>query len=71
MKVLPVFFENLNSLLDRLCFYKFNRQTMRDLNEIIELVELGNELIFIPIETKITLYLFENKYTTADGGLVK
>lgn len=24
-KKLPPFFENLNSLLDKLCFYKFNR----------------------------------------------
>lgn len=22
---MPVFFENMNSLLDKLCFYKFNR----------------------------------------------
>lgn len=68
IKVLPLFFYNLNALLENLSFYKFNRQTMTDLNNVIELLEKANENIFNPIDTKITLYLFENSYTYTDGG---
>lgn len=59
---LPPFFENLNTLLDKLSFYKFNRQTMKDLSDIIEWIEVGNKTIFNPLDTKLTLYLFENSY---------
>jgi len=59
---LPPFFENLNTMLDRLSFFKFNRQTMKDLSDIIEWVEVGNKTIFNPLDTKMTLYLFENSY---------
>ena len=45
-KKLPSFFENLNSLLDKVCFYKFNRQTMKDLSDVIEWIELGNKTLF-------------------------
>lgn len=45
-KKLPLFFENLNSLLDKVCFYKFNRQTMKDLSDVIEWIELGNKTLF-------------------------
>ena len=59
---LPEFFENLNTLLDKLCFYKFNRQTMKDLSDVVEWIELGNRTLFNPVDTKMTLYLFENSY---------
>lgn len=63
VKVLPQFFYNLNYLLDKLSFYKFNRQTVTDLTQIMEMLEEANEKIFGPTQTSVTLYLFENKYT--------
>ena len=59
---LPLFFENLNTLLGKLSFYKFIGQSTRDLSEIIEWIELGNKTLFNPLDTKATLYLFENSY---------
>jgi len=59
---LPPFFENLNTLLDKLSFFKFNRQTMKDLSDVIEWIEVGNKTIFNPLDTQMTLYLFENSY---------
>jgi len=59
---LPLFFENLNTLLARLSFFKFTRQAMKDLAEIIDWIELGNKTLFNPLDTKATLYLFENSY---------
>lgn len=70
-KKLPPFFENLNSLLDKLCFYKFNRQTMKDLSDVIEWIELGNRTLFTPLNVKMTLYLFENSYQEVQGGSFK
>lgn len=70
-KKLPPFFENLNSLLDKLCFYKFNRQTMKDLSDVIEWIELGNKTLFAPLDVKMTLYLFENSYQEVQGGSFK
>jgi hypothetical protein len=35
---------------------------MKDLSDIIEWVELGNRTLFNPVDTKMTLYLFENSY---------
>ena len=67
-KRLPAFFENLNSLLDKLCFYKFNRQTMKDLAEVIEWIELGNKALFNTLDVKMTLYMFENSYQEVQGG---
>ena len=59
---LPIFFENLNTLLAKLSFYKFNRQIMRDLGEVIDWIEMGNKTLFNPLDTKATLFLFENSY---------
>jgi len=39
---------------------------MEDLGEILEWIELGNKTLFNPLDTKATLYLFENVYT--DSG---
>ena len=69
-KKLPPFFENLNSLLDKLCFLKFNRQTMKDLSELLEWIELGNKTLFNPCDVRMTLYLFENSYQP-DGNTFK
>lgn len=70
-KKLPPFFENLNSLLDKLCFYKFNRQTMKDLSDVIDWIELGNKTLFSTAHVKMTLYLFENSYQEVQGGSFK
>ena len=43
---LPLFFENLNTLLSKLSFFKFWFLTQRDLKQIIEWVELGNKTLF-------------------------
>jgi len=59
---LPPFIQNLNTLLDKLCFYKFNRQTMKDLNDVIEWIELGNKTMFNQLNVKMQLYVFENSY---------
>jgi hypothetical protein len=59
---LPPFFQNLNTLLDKLCFYKFNRLTMKDLTDVIEWIELGNKTLFAPVGVKLCFYVFENSY---------
>jgi len=48
--------------LDKVCFYKFNRQTMQDLSDVIEWIDLGNKTLFEPLGVSITLYVFENSY---------
>ena len=63
---LPLFFENLNTLLARLSFHKLKSQVMSDLSEVLEWIELGNKTLFNPLDTKATLYLFENTYS--DSG---
>ena len=35
---------------------------MKDLAEVIDWIELGNKTLFNPLDTKATLYLFENSY---------
>ena len=64
---LPMYFENLDSLLERLSFYHFSGQTLKDLDTLLELIEFGNKHLFFPINAKQTLYLFENKIRK-DGG---
>ena len=49
-------------MLAKLSFYKFTRQAMTDLAEIVDWIELGNKTLFNPLDTKATLYLFENSY---------
>ena len=39
--------------------------------EIIEWIELGNKALFNPLDTKATLYLFENSYQEVEGGSFK
>lgn len=65
---LPPFLQNLNTLLDKLCFYKFNRQTMKDLNDVVEWIELGNKTLFTPLGVKMQFYVFENSYQEISGG---
>lgn len=68
---LPLFFENLNTLLGKLSFYKATRSAMKDLAEVIEWIEMGNRTLFNPLDVKQTLYLFENSYQETDGGSFK
>eukprot|EP00347_Sterkiella_histriomuscorum_P024011 403332615 len=58
---LPMFLENLDSLLKRLSFYNLTGQTLKDLNTLLEHIDFGNKHLFFPISIKLTLYLFENK----------
>jgi hypothetical protein len=44
---------------------------MKDLSEVIEWIELGNKALFAPVDTKMTLYLFENSYREVLGGSFK
>lgn len=59
---LPLFFENLNTLLSKLSFFKLNRQAMKDLSDVVEWVDVGNKSLFNPNNVKATLYMFENSY---------
>ena len=61
-KGLPLFFDNLNTLLAKLSFFKLNRQAMKDLADVIDWVETGNKVLFNPANVKASLYLFENSY---------
>jgi len=36
---------------------------LEDLGEIIDWIELGNKTLFSPLDTKATLFLFENSYS--------
>lgn len=65
---LPPFFQNLNTLLDKLDFFKFNRQTMKDLNDVVEWIDIGNRTLFNQIDVKMQLYIFENSYQEVAGG---
>jgi len=44
---------------------------MKDLSDVIEWIEVGNKTIFNPLDTQMTLYLFENGYQDVDGGSFK
>ena len=68
---LPIFFENLNTLLSKLSFYKFTTATMRDLNEVVDWIEMGNKTLLNPLDIKATLYVFENSYQEVEGGAFK
>jgi len=59
---LPLFFQNLNTLLARLSFAKFASQTKRDLSAVVDWIELANKTLFNPVDTKATLYVIENEY---------
>lgn len=68
---LPIFFENLNTLLGKLSFYKLNRQAMKDLEDVLEWIDVGNKVLMNPLQVKVTLFLFENTYTPMEGGSFK
>lgn len=68
---LPLFMDNLNTLLAKLSFYKFNRQAMADLDEVLNWIDLGNKSLFLGLHVKATLYLFENSYQKVEGGNFK
>lgn len=70
-KDLPIWFNNLNALLGKLSFYKLGVQTMKDLTDVIQWIEVGNKTLFNPENTKATLYLFENSYQEVEGGSFK
>jgi len=59
---LPLFFENMNTLLSKLSFFKLNRQAMKDLADVVDWVDVGNKTLFNPLNIKATLYMFENSY---------
>lgn len=65
---LPPFLQNLNTLLDKLNFFKFNRQTMKDLNDVVEWIDIGNRTMFNQVGVKMQLYVFENSYQEVVGG---
>jgi len=68
---LPLFFENLNTLLSKLSFFKLNRQTMKDLADVVDWIDVGNKTMFNPLNVKATLYMFENSYQEVEGGLFR
>ncbi len=57
---LPLFFKNLNSLLGKLNFNKFNGLVLKDLDTLLEHLDLMNRELLNPIGTKVTLYVFDN-----------
>lgn len=44
---------------------------MKDLEEVLEWIDVGNKILLNPLEVKVTLYLFENTYTPMEGGSFK
>ena len=44
---------------------------MRDLDEIIDWIDLGNKTLFNPVDVKATLYIFENYYEETNNGSYK
>jgi hypothetical protein len=70
-KGLPLFFDNLNTLLGKMSFFKLNRQSMKDLNDIIDWIDVGNKTLFNPINLKVCLYMFENSYEETEQGQFK
>ena len=41
---------------------------MKDLNDVIEWIELGNKTMFNKLDVKMQLYVFENSYQEVAGG---
>ena len=68
---LPLWFENLNTLLSKTSFFKLEGAVMKDLAEVIDWIEMGNKTLFNPLDTKVSLYLFENSYQSVEGGAFK
>jgi len=67
-EALPLWFENLNTLLSKTSFFKLNTQVKKDLTDVIDWVDMGNKTLFNPLDTKATLYLFENSYQGVESG---
>lgn len=68
-KTLPVFLANLNSLLSKLNFHKLSGLTLRDLDSLLEHLDLGNKLLFAPLDAKMTVYIFNNSYSKSGEQL--
>ena len=68
---LPLWFENLNTLLSKTSFFKLSGAALKDLGQVIDWIEMGNKTLFHPLDTKATLYLFENSYSPMEGGTFK
>mmetsp|Transcript_41315 Transcript_41315/g.62937 ORF Transcript_41315/g.62937 Transcript_41315/m.62937 type:complete len:296 (-) Transcript_41315:1272-2159(-) len=57
---LPVFFENFNSQLSKLSFFKLRAQVMSDLFKIVNWIEDANSCLFRHFKVKAVLYIIEN-----------
>ena len=68
---LPLWFENLNTILSKTSFFKLTSAAKKDLAEVIDWIEMGNKTLFNPLDTKATLYLFENSYQSVEGSTFK
>lgn len=44
---------------------------MKDLNDVIEWINCGNNTLFAQLDVKMTLYVFENSYQETEGGNFK
>ena len=65
---LPIFFENFNSQLSKLSFFKLEAQVMSDLFKIVSWLENANRALFHHFDTKAVLYIAENIYEEVDVG---
>jgi hypothetical protein len=68
---LSVFFENFNSQLNKLSFYKLDVQVMRDITKCVFWLETANRSMFNHFNIKGVLYIIENRYKETDPGFVK
>jgi hypothetical protein len=41
---------------------------MKDLNDIVEWIDIGNRTLFYPLDVKMQLCIFENSYQEVAGG---
>lgn len=44
---------------------------MKDLEDVLEWIDMGNKVLFNPLEVRMSLFLFENTYTPMEGGSFK
>ena len=59
---MPQFLENLDSLLNKVSFYKFTAVILKDLSALLDHIEFCNAHMFYKENVKMTLYLFQNSY---------
>ena len=57
---LPIFFENFNSQLAKLSFYKLESLVLRDLGNVVSWLEKANRAMFNHFNIKCVLYIIEN-----------